>query len=225
MHTDITDLTSQLSVLKLPIIEDDVFNKAVKDLFLGKRIADWPYGHTENPYDRRCIWNAIRTVMDKLVIRHTKDQPFNNRDKLIKLPERHMNTIKVSFSYKEKSAYERLYNFAKAQYDKFARAHQVVSKIIQIVSLLMPLRQACSGGNVNVREAEEGLRELERQIREQEQLQAARIKAIKEAAAAHVSPHLEPPFNDPATHSCAFCLDAMNNPYMTICRHAFCQDW
>ena len=114
--------------------------------------------------------------------------------------------IKISLTPAERSSYNQLRDFARAQLAEFQRHNQVVSKTIQILQLLIPLQQACSAGTVNM----EDLREKVRVLQALEE--ADKNKKLKEEQA------VGQPYND-VRGECSICLDIIDEALMTACRH------
>lgn len=119
--------------------------------------------------------------------------------------------IKIPFSPPERAQYDRLREFARAQFQEFRRTGTVVSKTIQVLQLLQPQRQACSAGFVNVEDMMARLRVIAEN-------EAARKAAETASAAANLAANQ--PFNDP-DGECAVCLDVMEEALMTLCRHVY----
>lgn len=214
LQTQIDDLFNQLRFLYLPILVSNfTYITAVRAHFVSRfaREAD------RQSHTALTCYNLLVRLIRSLVMRHTKQQYFNGRKTLISLPPRTTDVIRIQLSPEEQSAYLALSTLAKTKFDEFASQGAVVAKTMQVLSLLMPLRQACSGGPFNMDVARQQLREVEEMIRAQ--VVAAKADAVDARKAALATQ----PFN--IGESCVFCLCDLEDPLMTLCRHVFCAQW
>jgi len=142
---------------------------------------------------------ALDALFRKLVITHNKEQPFNGRRELLHLPDTTHETERVPMSETESADYARIHAAMTRRYElvKYAR-----NKSLHIrTRLLLPLRQAASGaGSV--------------QLPSSSSSSAEDIRASAD----------EDAFNAPGSDECSICLDVMENPVQTPCRHAFCTE-
>jgi len=83
-----------------------------------------------------------------------------------------------------------------------------------VLQLLTPLRQACSSGQSH-------LEEVVKQLRAIADAEAKQLDAAKAANRAELERY-EKTYAFNADESCCICLDVMDDPLMSPCRHAFC---
>eukprot|EP00808_Paulinella_micropora_P021891 g47540.t1 len=152
-------------------------------------------------------------------MRHTKDQHFNGREKLLELKGFNERTIRVQLSPRERAAYDRLMELAchKCKKTRARRNMPDNQKMINLRGLLLPLRKACSYGLVDLQRVETDLKEIKQKTARKEKGAEA-----KEAAAEQEAEDNQP-FNS-LDGECVICLDAMDDPLQTACRHAFCRE-
>ncbi|XP_024528527.1 DNA repair protein RAD5A-like [Selaginella moellendorffii] len=192
INTSIYDLYGQFLFLKLePLDNKNVFRKKI-----GR------------PYERHCKnddQTALLWTLNKIMVRHTKQQKFNGRE-LLMLPPKTEQDLPVTFTPEERAVYDAVYQKVITKFEQFrCWGPTVVSKnILQIMSLLLPLRRLCSGGFVS----NEELVPMEK----------------KEAAGAFVDPSIG---SLPETHGigeCGICSELMECPTKTPCGHWFCSE-
>ena len=140
MGTDIADLHGQLRFLgAYPANVKSVFDNWFKD----------PLGRTSKSGCRRSAAMALH-FCGGFTIRHTKNQTLGGR-KILELPAKHESTVDVALEPAERAKYDELSAAAKRTFqEKYAARGDnfISSKILSIMSLLMPLRRLCSGGNL-----------------------------------------------------------------------------
>ena len=96
-----------------------------------------------------------------------------------------------------------------------------VARAIQVLTMLVYVRQACSGGSINVRETEERMAsdatrdELDEWSRQGDnaKLDTSKLSVTKVKAVQNL--------ND----ECTICLEVLEEPLQTLCKHLFCGEW
>ena len=175
-------------------------------------------------------------IFTRLVMRHVKDQPFNDRAALTTLPPRHTSTTKVDFTAEQRAAYDEMWAYARARFDALQARGEATKRTLEALSYLLPLRQACSGGLVDIG----AMRRREEEAKKREEEEA------KAQAAAMPQPLL-PPIEDDADEDekaeagsnrrypyartahyglldddCVVCLNPFDMPVQTECGHLLC---
>ncbi|KAJ7517354.1 hypothetical protein O6H91_21G020400 [Diphasiastrum complanatum] len=199
INTSIYDLYGQFLFLKLEPLD----NKSTFRRRIGR------------PYERRCK-NDDQTVLlwtlNKMMIRHTKQQKFNGRE-LLSLPPKTEQDVPVRFTIEERSAYEAVYQRVIAKFEQFrCWGPTVVSKnILQIMSLLLPLRRLCSGGFISNGE----LATLDKR-------EPHHLESTPDTALTNLTLSAAEPGQQDLEGECGFCFDLMECPTRTPCGHWFC---
>jgi hypothetical protein len=71
---------------------------------IWEQIVSLPYSN-QNCY----ALNVLRSLLSRMVIKHYKEQTLNNRDRLVSLPPRHVETLLIPFGSKaERKIYEHI---------------------------------------------------------------------------------------------------------------------
>ena len=166
----------------------------------------------------RCMF--LTTVFGKLMMRHTKNQVYGDRQQLITLPKKHTETIFVELSAGERRVYDRLHEAAKDKFDTFVKSGMAVSRTMQIMSLLLPLRQACSGGDLNVSAAIEQMKEMGNMALLRNRAAVRALAAVDRGDKQRKIATREA-FNANELE-CTICLDFREDPLQTVCNHLFC---
>lgn len=133
---------------------------------IGSQLSDL-YGQMRflriAPFDREGFWKncietgyydrdleslrVLRSLLSRTVIRHSKEQTFQNGKALLALPARTVETVSLTFgSDAEKGVYESIdmrnrNHYLKLKHEGMAT---VASNFIQLNSMMMSVRQACA---------------------------------------------------------------------------------
>ncbi|KAG0572879.1 hypothetical protein KC19_VG131700 [Ceratodon purpureus] len=203
INTSIYDLYGQFLFLKLdPLDSKSTFRRRI-----GR------------PYERQCKSDdqtVLLWTLNKIMIRHTKQQKFNGRE-LLRLPPKTEQDLPVIFTAHERRAYEAVYRHVIRKFEQFrCWGPTVVSKnILQIMSLLLPLRRLCSGGFVSQVEL----------TMSKEEVNGSAGGASSDAltGAPLMSPTLTDLLDD-MDGECSICFELMECPTKTPCGHWFCSE-
>ncbi|KAK9808795.1 hypothetical protein WJX72_003802 [[Myrmecia] bisecta] len=190
INTAIDDLLGQFGMLHMvPFSTKAFFDSYVKPCYTGHQ------------------WSRLRPLpllyaLGATLIRHTKSQ--------LTLPEKTEETVAVIFTREEQALYKAAHTKAKQQFQVFSSwgAAAVSSRLLQIMSLLQPLRRICSSGALSLRDLA---------VPDLHMLHAPgpnpnTIGAVDGTLVA------------PAGDECAICLDALERPVKTPCNHWFCRE-
>lgn len=98
------------------------------------------------------------------------------------------------------------YELALAKYEQIKQQHPhtICKHLLQIMSLLLPLRRICSGGVLT--EKDLGVPDLD-------------LGDVAAEQSVTTDPNLVAPEEE-----CSICLDNMENPVLTLCNHWFCKE-
>uniref|UniRef100_A0A7I4DZM6 SNF2 family DNA-dependent ATPase n=1 Tax=Physcomitrium patens TaxID=3218 RepID=A0A7I4DZM6_PHYPA len=204
INTSIYDLYGQFLFLKLdPLDSKSTFRRRI-----GRS------------YERQCKSDdqtVLLWTLHKIMIRHTKQQKFNGRE-LLRLPPKTEQDLPVTFTAHERRAYEAVYQHVIRKFEQFrCWGPTVVSKnILQIMSLLLPLRRLCSGGFVSQVEL----------IMSKEEVSRSSNGVSPDtmlSGGAPISPTLKGP-QDEMDGECGICFELMECPTKTPCGHWFCSE-
>lgn len=204
INTSIYDLYGQFWFLRLePLDCKNVFRRRI-----GK-----PYERHSNNEDQIVLFWTLK----KMMMRHTKLQKFNGRE-LLQLPPKTEQEISVIFSPEEQNAYNAVYKKVLTKFEQFRSwGPTIVSKnILQIMSLLLPLRRLCSGGFVSNYE----LNAVETYVK-REPCNMSNLSDI--SSTDDGKPLVSNQKNaEEAEGECGICLELMECPTKTPCEHWFC---
>lgn len=231
INLQIDDLFHQFAFFGMPVFNDAPILNMVRHHAFG-----FKHESRVDEFTKLEAFGLLRHIMQSTVIRHRKTQKFNGRSELIALPPRHMDTIKVEFTPEERAGYDKMsvgarrvvilrltlslrglvlthvcvcccrFEFARSRFQDLPSNR----RSFQILSLLLPVRQACSAGHHDLNEILESLKAIQ-QREEESRLAAAEAKdaSIKLSLAQQA-------YND---GECSICLDIIEDALMTPCRH------
>jgi hypothetical protein len=91
-------------------------------------------------------------------------QVFRGRDTLLVLPAARIEVVRVELTPTQRAAYNLLYEFACKRFEAFKASGDAVRKTIQVLQLLVPLRQACSVDTIDIDDVKRQLRDIARGI-------------------------------------------------------------
>ncbi|KAK9830036.1 hypothetical protein WJX72_009324 [[Myrmecia] bisecta] len=192
INTDVNDLLGQFAALHFsPFDNKGFFSKYVKTAFSG------------NMYSRKGGATLLYTL-SQMLIRHTKEQ--------LTLPEKSEENIAVLFTAEEQTLYTDAHAKAKRQFDVFRSwgAPAISKRLLQIMSLLQPMRRICSGGALSEKD-----------------LTVPDLQHVLEAGAHGTSGGIgerDESLVAPEDVECTICLDSLERPVKTPCNHWFCRE-
>eukprot|EP00039_Didymoeca_costata_P002706 m.62017 g.62017 ORF g.62017 m.62017 type:complete len:1191 (+) comp11477_c0_seq1:243-3815(+) len=100
------------------------------------------------PKKRTGIMDAeVFNLFPNFMMRHISSQNVNGVP-LLQLPKKTENTVYVEFDKNEQKLYEELHGQAKKLFDDIEAGGKVRKQTLVLLSILLPLRQACSGGGI-----------------------------------------------------------------------------
>ena len=85
----------------------------------------------------------LKAVLQPLLLRRTKDMKNSNGEGILDLPPRSEEVYKLEFSDTERDFYQAVYTRSKTQIEGYVREGSILNKYIQVLTLLLRLRQAC----------------------------------------------------------------------------------
>lgn len=192
LSTSLGDLVGQCAFLKL----GKVFAPSLPQLRSCK-LTDMGWARLSDTSR-----SLVIAVYKYLMIRHTKTQAFNKRKELVSLPKKHTSTVRVEWASPEQQAfYKKLHANAKEHFRSFVQRGVAVTRTMEVMALLLPLRQACSGGKVTL-------------TKEMSDIAQASAKASTAQVSAFAS----------VSDECSICLEILEDPLQTPCRHLFCAE-
>jgi SNF2 family DNA or RNA helicase len=177
--------------------------------------------HDGVPY-RTMEWlKRFRNIFTQLVtssmMRHEKNLLFRGRATLLVLPKTRVEVIRVQLTEVQRAAYKLLYEFAKKRFEAFKASGDAVRKTIEILQLLVPLRQACSAATVDIDVVKQQLKDLAAGI-------AVGGPAVGVASAPSESyPQAVLTAFGTLADECSICLELLEDAVQTQCRHLFCK--
>ncbi|KAF9003231.1 SNF2 family N-terminal domain-containing protein [Cyathus striatus] len=183
--------------------------------------------------------SRLQTVLNSFQLRRKKDTEMDGK-RLIELPEKNIDLIKLEFSTEERDIYSMIETKTQERFNRFLRAGTVLKNYHQVLVLLLRLRQICShpcliqeGGGAFIAPHEvvetdakgaEVATELSRARRLVSAEFVAKLQAkFKEAALARLRAEKESFDAFVDDEECPICYDNFNNPIVTPCSHIFCR--
>jgi len=159
-------------------------------------------------------------IMDKCVIRHKKSQQFNNHP-IVEMEGITEEEKAIDLSPSQREVYNMLFTIAKTQYEAYKKAGLLNKCYLTVNSFMMPLRKCCSGGEVEVGMIQEKLDQIKSGIN---LLNHSLVRGNGRYLANPVQHSVteEEAFN--ADGECPICLEVVEEPLQTLCRHVFCGD-
>ena len=134
---NIYDIETQLVFIGMKQHHINMLQIRNLSIFTGK-----PSGYSSEMQKDRAI--PLINVMKSVVMRHRKSQKFNGRP-IVEMPDREEKELFIDFTAKQKEYYQKLYATAKERYEYYKAMDNIGRGTIQILSALLPARQACSG--------------------------------------------------------------------------------
>jgi len=164
---------------------------------------------TEKGVEGNC--GPLLKVVNSCVMRHKKSQKFDGKQ-LVTLPPRHEETILLEFTKQEMAHYKKLYEIAKHKWDTFEAQGRINSATLQLRQALLPMQMAASGSSVSVSQINELINNVRNTPIQAINLDLKNVGEAKEDA-----------FGD-QEGECPVCLEPIEIPMQTPCRHVFCQE-
>ncbi|XP_062096394.1 helicase-like transcription factor CHR28 [Humulus lupulus] len=125
---------------------------AIDDLYSYFRFLKYdPYdayklfcSYIKNPISKNPTngYKKLQTVLKTIMLRRTKGTLLDG-EPIINLPPKHVELKKVEFSKEERDFYSRLEADSRAQFEEYANAGTVKQNYVNILLMLLRLRQAC----------------------------------------------------------------------------------
>lgn len=203
MNTSPKDLKSQLSFIGINHVDQmfSLFANAMRDLFSSNNKKR----HRWHDFDYLACKGPFLYFMRNIMIRHSITQTSRSSNvAIMSLPPKREKVIEIEFTEAERREYDRVQEKAKALYLLVKRTGKVSSHYLRLQSALLPLRLACSGGQLD-----------EGQIHRKGETS---MESLKQKP-------LE--MNLEEGKECSICLSAIDQPIATMCApvsHIFCKE-
>ncbi|KAF8804469.1 hypothetical protein BYT27DRAFT_7243611 [Phlegmacium glaucopus] len=180
----------------------------------------------------------LQAIMATFLLRRKKDTELDGR-RLIELPEKKIDLIKLEFSEEEREIYKMVEARSQAKFNRYLRAGTVLKNYHQVLVLLLRLRQICSHPSliqedgvayVNPDELFEDIKpEFATELTRARRLVSAEfVTKLKEKFKNEALDRMEAEkLSADATveeDDCPVCFDAMTDPVITACAHIFCRE-
>lgn len=205
---------------------DDVFAPL---LFLREEPwSSWGWWSTviSQPFERQeeIALQRLRAILAPLMLRRTKAMRTATGESIVELPPRIDETLHCEFSPEERDFYTALYERSKTQFEGFVSAGTVTSKYIQVLTLLLRLRQ-CADHPFLVLGHTKSDGDFESDINRFIHRFVSRVDL--HADGAPTMEFLQTLTNDlkkEDKQDCAICLSPTEIPVLTECAHLYCSE-
>lgn len=203
MNTSPRDLRSQLSFIGINYI-DNMFNffmAAMEDVFASSNRKRRRWGNNSS---FMCVGPFLH-FMRNIMVRHSITQTSRGSNvAIMSLPPKEEKVIEVEFTEAERREYDRVQENAKNLYQRVKRTGKITMQYLRLQSALLPLRLACSGGQLD-----EG--QIHRKMGTQMEIMKENVLEM----------------NLEEGTECSICLSAIDQPIATKCTpvsHIFCKE-
>ena len=207
---------------------DDAF-AALK--FLGEEPwASWGWWKAviSQPFERQdaVALQRLRAILTPLMLRRTKDMRTASGESMVQLPPRIDETLQCTFSDKEAALYEAIYTRSKAQFDSFVASGAVMNKYVQVLTLLLRLRQCCDHAFLVLgrsRTDDEFAKDIDAFLhRFASRVDLAAPNAPSALFLQELGTNLKR--TDEDARECPICLSPAEIPVLTECGHLMCRE-
>jgi len=200
----------------------------------------------EDPWASWGWWNAVisqpfaqgnelalqrlRAILSPLMLRRTKSMRTANGDSIVELPPKTEDVLYCDFSEKEEQFYRAIYARSKAQFEGFVTSGVVSNKYIQILTLLLRLRQCADHPFLVLGRSNRGAaggEELDKEIDAFIHRFASRVDLAAPGAPSigfleSLSSDLKKTGDERV--ECPVCISVPEIPVLTTCAHVMCRD-
>lgn len=147
---------------------------------------------------------------------------YNGRPELLMLPPKEVQQAPLEFNQHQRMVYDVLFKHAKSRYERLKRQELAVARVIQVMQMLAPVRQAASGGEVTVVDA---IARMEAEVRHDDTDEATRKnkEAVLELKLDQIAVATQESLSK-LDDECVICLEILEEPLQTPCLHLFCAD-
>ncbi|XP_019445634.1 PREDICTED: helicase-like transcription factor CHR28 isoform X2 [Lupinus angustifolius] len=162
----------------------------------------------KNPINRnpKKGYRKLQAVLKTIMLRRTKGTLLDGKP-IISLPPKHVKLKKVDFSREERDFYSRLEADSRAQFQEYANAGTVKQNYVNILLMLLRLRQACDHPllvkHYNSDSLWRSSAELAKKIPQEKQISL--LKCLEASLAL-----------------CGICNDPPEDAVVSVCGHVFC---
>ncbi|KAF1872938.1 hypothetical protein Lal_00016044 [Lupinus albus] len=162
----------------------------------------------KNPINRnpKKGYRKLQAVLKTIMLRRTKGTLLDG-EPIISLPPKHVKLKKVDFSQEERNFYSRLEADSRAQFQEYANAGTVKQNYVNILLMLLRLRQACDHPllvkHYNTDSLWRTSAELAKKIPQEKQISL--LKCLEASLAL-----------------CGICNDPPEDVAVSVCGHVFC---
>ncbi|XP_024359379.1 helicase-like transcription factor CHR28 [Physcomitrium patens] len=153
-------------------------------------------------------YKKLQAILKPIVLRRTKTS-FLDGKPIVNLPQRIVKLQQTEFSLNERSFYSNLETESRAQFQMYAAAGTVQNNYVNILWMLLRLRQACDHPM------------LVKKCAKSEALQKTTLEAVRK-----LPPHQRAALIqclEGGRAICYICQDAPEDPVVSICAHVFCR--
>ena len=208
ISSDVMELFGQFAALQLAPFSSQGF-------FSRFKYALGPQSHRMNGSPAPLYY-----ALSRVLVRHTKHQKTGG-ETVLQLPPLTRESVAVAFAPEERRLYRAEHGAASAAFLGFSckGAAHISKHMLQIMSLLVPLRRIASGGKlaagdlVSVTDPSDG----DSGVKAEQQGAQAPQAASSSGQAAQLKPVS-------AGRACPICHNGMEAPLSTVCGHLFCRE-
>jgi len=192
-----------------------------------KEVIGRPYEQPD-PDQQGLALQRLRAVLTPLLLRRTKSMKQRNGESIVKLPPRIDETLHITLSEKERELYSALFARSKTMFEGYAASGVLNAKYIQVLTLLLRLRQCCDHPFLVLGRTREE-KDFEADINRFIHRFTSRVDLASNDGSGPTMPFLEELSSTlkktgDERQPCPICLSPPEVPVLSECGHMTCRD-
>lgn len=156
----------------------------------------------------------LQSVLAHVLLRRTKDQKLANGQAIVALPPRVCKVRALKFGSHEEDFYTSLWSASKTTFESYVANGSVLRNYAHVLELLLRLRQACDHPLLVLNKKRQRPANVVPII--QRYMSAGEAHPLEQEQAREL-------MSQWCDEECVLCLEAMEQPVVTVCGHFFCK--
>uniref|UniRef100_A0A7S0CPX5 Uncharacterized protein n=1 Tax=Amorphochlora amoebiformis TaxID=1561963 RepID=A0A7S0CPX5_9EUKA len=170
--------------------------------------------------DERAI-TRLKAVLHPLLLRRTKKMTDSEGKRILEIPDMTTHIVKLKFSEQEKDFYTALFTRSKTKFDHYVKSGVMLSKYIEILTLLMRLRQACDHPLLTLGRTRDE-KQMDKELQSFYQNFVSRVDTGEGGVSQEFVKEQIDDLKKGNTNECPICLDVPEDPVLAECGHLYC---